>query len=36
MRTGKRQQSREHLTSAAGMYREMDMQSWLEGAGTDQ
>ncbi len=31
-RTGKRQEAREHLTTAAAMYREMDMRSWLEQA----
>jgi len=29
-RTGKRQEAREHLTTAAAMYREMDMRFWLE------
>ena len=28
-RTGKRQQAQEHLTTAATMYREMDMGFWL-------
>jgi tetratricopeptide (TPR) repeat protein len=28
-RTGKREQAREHLTTATTMYREMDMQFWL-------
>lgn len=28
-RTGKREQAREHLTTAATMYREMDMRFWL-------
>ena len=28
-RTGKREQAREHLTTAATMYREMDMTYWL-------
>jgi tetratricopeptide (TPR) repeat protein len=31
-RAGKRQQAREHLMTAATMYREMDMQFWLEQA----
>jgi tetratricopeptide (TPR) repeat protein len=31
-RTGKREQAREHLTTAASMYREMDMRFWLEQA----
>jgi hypothetical protein len=31
-RTGKPEQAREHLTTAATMYREMDMQFWLEKA----
>jgi len=31
-RTGKRQVAREHLTTAAAMYREMDMRFWLEQA----
>jgi tetratricopeptide (TPR) repeat protein len=31
-RSGKRQQAQEHLTTAASMYREMDMQFWLEQA----
>jgi tetratricopeptide (TPR) repeat protein len=31
-RTGKREQDREHLTTAATMYREMDMRFWLEQA----
>ena len=31
-RTGKRDQSREHLASATTMYREMDMRFWLEQA----
>jgi tetratricopeptide (TPR) repeat protein len=31
-RTGKRQQAQEHLTTAATMYREMDMRFWLEKA----
>jgi class 3 adenylate cyclase/tetratricopeptide (TPR) repeat protein len=30
--TNKREQAREHLTTAATMYREMDMQFWLEQA----
>jgi tetratricopeptide (TPR) repeat protein len=29
-RTGKREQAREHLTTATTMYREMDMRFWLE------
>jgi tetratricopeptide (TPR) repeat protein len=31
-RTGKREQAREHLTTATTLYREMDMQFWLEQA----
>ena len=31
-RTGKRQLAQEHLTTAATMYREMDMRFWLEQA----
>jgi len=31
-RTGKREQAREHLTTATAMYREMDMRFWLEQA----
>ena len=31
-RLGKRQETREHLTAAAAMYRAMDMRSWLEHA----
>ena len=31
-RTGKRQEAREHLTTATTMYREMDMRYWLEQA----
>jgi class 3 adenylate cyclase/tetratricopeptide (TPR) repeat protein len=31
-RTGKREQSHEHLTTATTMYREMDMRFWLEQA----
>jgi tetratricopeptide (TPR) repeat protein len=31
-RTGQREQAREHLTTAATMYREMDMRFWLEQA----
>jgi hypothetical protein len=27
---GKRQEAREHLATAAAMYREMDMRFWLE------
>ena len=30
--TGKREQAREHLTTATAMYREMDMRFWLEQA----
>ena len=30
--TGKRDQAREHLTTATTMYREMDMRFWLEKA----
>ena len=29
---GRRQQAREHLTTATTMYREMDMRYWLEQA----
>ena len=29
-RAGKREQAREHLTTATTMYREMDMKYWLE------
>jgi len=29
-RTDKREQAREHLTTAATMYREMEMRFWLE------
>jgi tetratricopeptide (TPR) repeat protein len=32
LRTGKREQAREHLTTATTMYREMDMRFWLEQA----
>jgi class 3 adenylate cyclase/tetratricopeptide (TPR) repeat protein len=32
LRTGKAKQSREHLTTATTMYREMDMRFWLEKA----
>jgi hypothetical protein len=28
-RSGKRQEAQEHFTTAATMYREMDMQFWL-------
>jgi hypothetical protein len=28
-RTGKREQAREHLTTATSMYREMDMRFWF-------
>jgi len=31
-RAGKREQAREHLTTATTMYREMDMHFWLEQA----
>jgi hypothetical protein len=31
-RTGKREQAREHLTTATTMYREMGMTYWLEKA----
>jgi tetratricopeptide (TPR) repeat protein len=31
-RTGKREEAREHLTTATTMYREMDMRFWLEQA----
>jgi Tetratricopeptide repeat len=31
-RTGRREQAREHLTTATTMYREMDMRFWLEQA----
>ena len=31
-RTGQREQAREHLTTAATMYREMGMTYWLEKA----
>ena len=31
-RTGKREQAREHLTTATTMYRDMDMRFWLEQA----
>jgi tetratricopeptide (TPR) repeat protein len=34
-RTGKREQAREHLTTATTMYREMDMRFWLEQAETE-
>ncbi len=33
--TAKREQAREHLTTAITMYREMDMRFWLEKAETD-
>ncbi len=29
-RTGKRNEAREHLTTAMTMYRDMDMRFWLE------
>jgi hypothetical protein len=32
-RTGKREQAREHLTTATTMYREMDIRFWLEEGG---
>jgi hypothetical protein len=35
-RTGKTDQTREHLTTATTMYREMDMQFWLEQAEAEQ
>ncbi len=31
-RSGEREQAREHLATAQRMYREMDMQYWLEQA----
>jgi len=31
-RTGKREQAREHLTTATTMYRDMDMRFWREQA----
>ena len=31
-RTGKREEAQQHLTTAITMYREMDMQFWLEQA----
>ena len=31
-RTGKRLEAEEHLATATAMYREMDMQFWLEAA----
>jgi hypothetical protein len=34
-RTGKREQAREHLTTAIRMYREMEMPFWLEKAKAD-
>jgi hypothetical protein len=34
-RTGKREQAREHLTTATTMYREMNMRFWLEQAETE-
>jgi hypothetical protein len=33
-RTGKREEAREHLATAANMYREMDMRFWLAVAET--
>jgi len=35
-RTEKREQAREHLTTATMMYREMDMRFWLEQAEADR
>jgi tetratricopeptide (TPR) repeat protein len=32
LRTGKREQAQEHLSTATTMYREMDMRFWLEQA----
>ena len=32
-KTNRRDQAREHLTTATAMYRELSMQSWLEQAG---
>ena len=34
-RAGKREQAREHLTTATTMYREMDMKYWLEQAAAE-
>jgi hypothetical protein len=34
-RTGQREQAHEHLTIATTLYREMDMQFWLEQAETE-
>jgi tetratricopeptide (TPR) repeat protein len=34
-RTGKREQAREHLTTATTMYREMEMRFWLEQAAAE-
>jgi len=34
-RTDRQEQAQEHLTTAATMYREMDMQFWLEQAETE-
>jgi tetratricopeptide (TPR) repeat protein len=34
-RTGKQQEAQEHLTTAAALYREMDMRFWLEKAETE-
>ncbi|MGH7318585.1 MAG: hypothetical protein ACRELA_03000 [Candidatus Rokuibacteriota bacterium] len=31
-RTGREEQAREHVTTAAAMYREMDMRSWFDEA----
>jgi len=35
LQTGKRQQAEEQLATAAKMFREMDMQSWLEKVESD-
>jgi hypothetical protein len=35
-RTGKRDEAQEHLTTAATMYREMDMRFWLMQAETER
>ena len=35
-RAGKRQEAQEHLTTAATMYHEMGMQSWLERVEAEQ
>jgi hypothetical protein len=34
-RTGQREHAHEHVTTAVSMYREMDMQVWLEKAETE-